>query len=421
MFKILHISSHYGGGVGTVVKAWKDNDKLNEHRLSFLNNKTKNYGELFDIEMINNSDIVVCHFWNHPALFDFLINTKLPACRFVFWGHISGLFAPYIYFDKLVEYSDKFVFTSPVSYKCKEIQELKSDLKEKLDVIWSTYGIEKFKNVNRLEHDEFVVGLTGTVDYGKLHTDFVDMCSKINIPNIKFVICSNDSYEHLKERAYFLNIHNKFLFKSCVENITDYLASYDVFGYPLQPTHFGSCEQALGEAMICGVVPVVLNNLAESHIIKHKQTGLIAKSIDEYCRCIEYLYNNKNELLRMSVNAKQEAEKKYNINNTINKWNELFSKIVKQEKREHIWSNYFIPPHIIYAISLGPFGLSFFNYTFSDLIANSELKKKSISEIRQLFKSNIMFCSDKKGSVKQYLNYFPNDKYLQEWEKLLIE
>jgi hypothetical protein len=161
------------------------------------------------------------------------------------------------------------------------------------------------------------------MNYGKLHSDFVKMCDDVKVP-CNFIVCSSDTQDHLKDEAKKLNAFDKFSFKGKVPNVIDMLSTYDVFGYPLQPKHFGSCEQALGEAMLCGAVPVVLNNPSESYIVEHMETGIVAKNTDEYSRAIEYLYHNEDERKRMSKNAIVSAKKRYNIEHTGRDWNNIF-------------------------------------------------------------------------------------------------
>ena len=64
------------------------------------------------------------------------------------------------------------------------------------------------------------------------------------------------------------------------------LAEADIFLYPLRRNHYGSAENALVEAMSMGLVPVVLDNPAETKIVAHGKSGFVAHTIDE---CVSYL------------------------------------------------------------------------------------------------------------------------------------
>jgi len=441
---ILHITPHLGGGVGSVVLNWMEKDpSSNVHTIISLdqnNNKdwinvnderervtiyndcyTKEGFKEFLQKNIEKSDIIVIHWWNHPLLYDVMVNFKFPQCRVMIWNHVSSLFAPYSMSEKLVDFTDYLVFTSPVSYECEEIKALSAKKKEKLDVNWSTIGVESFENLERTPHEGFIVGYTGTVDFGKLNPNFIKLCAEVNIPDVKFVVCSGDSQKHLIDEAEKLGVSDRFSFEGRVPSVVPYLAKYDVFGYPLQPQNFATCEQSIGEAMMAGAVPVVLNNPTENYIVKHMETGLVAQSLEEYPKAIEYLYNNPDVLKRLAQNAKVFAKKQYDIKQTIAKWNVLFDKVICLDKKERIWDVDLTPkisPSMLYVESMGEYAKPFKNYINAQ---NSSEKTRAAKEIKELFDTNSMFYSKNKGSVLQYLSFFPEDKYLQEWSEILNE
>lgn len=170
---------------------------------------------------------------------------------------------------------------------------------------------------------------------------------------------------------------------------------------------------------MAGCVPVVLNNPTERYIVKHLETGMIAETLIDYSSAIEYLYNNPNELKRMSENAKIFAKKQYNIRRTMKEWDNIFDKIMEKNKEERVWNKNQtekISPAALYAESMGDKGEPFLKY----LHAKNEFEKHRYGrEIKKLFNTNSMFHSKNKGSVLQYLQFFQNDKYLIEWSKLL--
>ena len=63
----------------------------------------------------------------------------------------------------------------------------------------------------------------------------------------------------------------------------------DIFFYPLQPDHYGTSENALIEAMSLGLVPVVMNNLAEAAIVVDAKSGFIARSIEDCVSLLQML------------------------------------------------------------------------------------------------------------------------------------
>jgi glycosyltransferase involved in cell wall biosynthesis len=442
MINILHITPHLGGGVGTVVLNWLTKElevkQTVRHTIACLD-KNKNpmqhyrdmgmaiYDDMYKhqvllMEWVQQADIVLLHWWNHPFLFDIMVNADWPACRLIIWNHVSALNPPYIHSDKLIEFADRFIFTSPVSYEAEEIIGLPDHLAEKLGVVWSACGTEIFEGFQKQPHHGFNIGMTGTVDYAKLHPNFVKMCADINIPEARFIICSGDSQERVKEDAIQLNVADKFEFMGRVPSILPYLAVYDVFGYPLQPKHLGTCEQAIGEAMLAGVVPVVLNNPAEKYIVEHNVTGIIANSQDEYARAIEYLYHHPQFRDQLAQNAVAAAREKYSLTRKMATWAKIFDEIMHQKKGVRAWDNRkFKSGGEVFIESLGQYGEIFNSYISAEEQGDEAALKRSEEKIIALFQSNRQWYSKNKGGVRQYLGVFPDDPYLKGWEQLLQE
>lgn len=441
MVEVLHITPHLGGGVGTVVLNWLKKElevnKAFHHTIACLEKNKNSMQEFLDIgmsiydglqssqsllmEWVGQADIVLLHWWNHPALFDVMVNAKFPPCRLIIWNHVSALYPPYIHSNKLIEFADRFIFTSPVSYEAEEIVHLPHHLREKLGVVWSSGGTERFRNFKKRVHSGFNVGMTGTVDYAKLHPDFVNMCANINIPNVHFMVCSGDSQEHVKADAIKLNVARKFSFYGRVPSIMPYLAVYDVFGYPLQPKHLGTCEQAIGEAMLAGVVPVVLNNPAERYIVENGVTGIIADSTEEYSRAVEYLYHNPNVRKRLAQNANSSANEKYSLTRKMAAWEKIFSDVLTRNKKTRMWSSQnFTTGSGVFIESIGKYGEIFKAYIHARQQYDAPGVQQSKKAIIDLFRSNSQWYSNNKGGIKQYLRLFPEDVYLNEWEELLL-
>jgi glycosyltransferase involved in cell wall biosynthesis len=148
------------------------------------------------------------------------------------------------------------------------------------------------------------------------------MCEKINIPGVKFVVCGGSKHEEIKKEA-----SSKISFKGDVRDVKAHLSTFDVFGYPLQAEHFGTCEQALGEAMAAGIPPVVMANPSEWFIVDHGVTGLITSNEEAYIKAIEQLYHDKKLRQKLSDNARIAAKYHYASERMINDWEEVFDEL----------------------------------------------------------------------------------------------
>jgi glycosyltransferase involved in cell wall biosynthesis len=103
----------------------------------------------------------------------------------------------------------------------------------------------------------------------------------------------------------------------------------DVFGYPLRSDHYGTCEQVLGEAMAAGVVPVVMDNQAETLIIQDGLNGFIAHSKQHYIDHFNYLCNNHR---RFSSACRERAKELYSLDTMIQNWDEVFQEMMLKPK-----------------------------------------------------------------------------------------
>lgn len=419
---ILHITPHLGGGVGSVLlnylTAEKDKSFYNHYvaTLDYANDNaqkvSKNIGfELFSdaykdinklLKLISKADIVLVHFWNHPLLYDFLVRNELPESRVIFWSHISGFTPPNIFPQKVLNYPDKFIFTTPLSFSTNEVKEFQD--KEKFAAIWSTGGVDHAKNIKPKPHKGFNIGYIGTIDYSKMHPDFLEIYSKINIPDVKFIVCGGPNHLQLKEETEKMGISHKFKFLGKVEDITKYLEVFDVFGYPLNPHHFGTCDQVLQEAMAAGVIPVVLNNKMENYMIKNSETGIVARDAKEYISAIEKLYDNPELRQKLSKKTKEYAINEYSITNLQNEWSKIFEEVLQLEKTTKKWD-------------IKSDNLTYFEVFKESLGSHKDLfMLQSDNDIERLKDLGRLpnWNSKTKGTIHQYYEFFNDDEELKE-------
>lgn len=318
--KVLHVTPHLGGGVGKVILDWVRAED-NGHAiicLDYVNNEAERFCRKYKISvlgekpfrlvslLVEQADIVVVHYWDHPTLHPWL-TCPLPPCRLIFWCHKN-----YPVPQKEVEYPDLFLDTSPIQGHGQ--------------YIWSTHDMTPFSMITPQEHDGFIVGYIGTVDYKKLHKDFLEMCQSINISNAHFIIIGENNIEGISDKT--------FTFVGHVADVVPYLSLFDVFGYPLRPDHYGTCEQVLGEAMCAGVVPIVMDNPAERKIIDETKHGIIEKSKLDYTLGIEELALCRKLREKLSKRIRITAKTYYSLTYMRQQWARVFNMLSKQPKEE---------------------------------------------------------------------------------------
>jgi glycosyltransferase involved in cell wall biosynthesis len=284
-----------GGGVGTVIRAWVDNDKHNVHEIMLLdsiNDKSMKWADANGVSVgynksnwtsfilaasIAEADVVVLHYWDHPMMKEFT-RKDWPECRMVAWCHKNVEYS-----REEIGYPDVWVDTSPVQGNSDRW-------------IWSTGDMKRFLEVERKDSKRFNVGV---VLSPKIHPVWFDWCEGIRdaVPNEKFIILGEFPDVMMGDLG-------RYYYTGKVDDVAPYFAWIDLLLYPLRDGHYGTCEQVIGEAMCAGVQVKTTNNPAEAYIMR--QTG----------------------------NTREGAARLYNINNTVKQWNELFEAMMKQDKRK---------------------------------------------------------------------------------------
>ena len=398
MKNILHITPHLGGGIGTVLLNWLTYDKYDSHSvitLDYANDNAVstckanniplfpqlNYSDIS--EKIKGYDIVVIHFWNHPLLYDFLIRTQLPESRLIFWSHVSGANPPYVFNEKLFNMCEKFVFTTPLSFKYVTEH-------PKFATILSTGGTEKFLNLEKEKHEGFNIGYIGTIDFAKMHPDYIETVSKTEADKIYITGGGKNSID-------FENLSERFVVTGKVNNVAEILSKLDVFAYMLNPNHYGTGEQVIQEAMASGVVPVVMNNPCEMSLVKHLETGLIAKSAKEFIDYVNLLKNDTFLREKLSKNAREYARKNFSVKNLTEMWRKIFDEVMEYPKTSKKWftdkSNF--TSYDIFLESLGK---------YRDIFEG-----KTKEELKAILKQP-NWNSDTKGTPKQYYDFLGGEE-----------
>lgn len=436
---VLHVTPHLGGGVGKVMLNYLEgvkNDPDFSHRvisLEYANERALAASRTVGFPLLDRmasdhdgvlsemarADIVLVHWWNHPLLFAFLVRETLPPVRIIFWSHISGFHAPYVFTGPALRYPDLFVFTSPLSLETPEAAALDEGRRQALRVVWSTGGIDQALAVTPRTHPGFNIGYIGTVDYGKLHPDFITMSAMTDIPDATFVVCGGPNEDFIRREAQQAGVAGRFNFTGQVTDIAQYLAGFDVFGYPLAPYHYGTCEQSLGESMAAGVPPVVLANRTEKCIVQDGVNGLVAAGAREYARAIEELYRNPGLRRRLSENARKHAAGMYSLESMICRWSRIFEEALGIGKTARHWSGRFrggsILPHEVFIESLGSHAREF----LASRNARSEKdRKKADEDIIRLYESSNIWRAGTRGTPNHYHAFYPDNDFLKRWSDL---
>lgn len=431
--RITHITPHLGGGVGRVVLSWTKRAMEitgEEHEILCLEDANpasiKAAAEssiplldLMDLkidqlsEKIEQTDIVVMHWWNHPRLYNLMVNKLLPPCRLILWSHVSGIYPPHSFTDRLLEFPDRFIVSTPFSFESDVIVELDPGKRDRLGLVFTCAGTERVSDVQPVQHEGLVVGYIGTVDFCKMHPLFVKMSAAVRIPDVRFVVCGGNMQDQLREQAVKLGAEDRFVFTGPVDNIKDYLSTFDVFGYPLRPDHYGTGEQALIEAMAAGLPVVAFSHGAESHLVENGRTGIKVKWETEYIQALEILLSNASLRKQLGQNAKKAAMERFDLDKMVRSWSDQFCNLFKSSKKIHRWSTTGkLTGAQLYIESLGE-AAEHFRKSVSCTGKEKEEAELAISRLDGCFRSMT------RGSPFHYRSVFNDDPYLENWCRLL--
>lgn len=436
MLKILHIAAHMGGGIGKflsetlVFETQNHSDYI--HKILLIEKPEKS--QFVDIciskdihvgqinedtsmrDEMNQADIVVVHWWHNPAMAQFLSVFPQIATRLVVWVHISGCSYPALPFQ-FASLPHKIFFTTEYSYENPFWNREERKRIETNSAVIYGLGVSAVddKPVKVNTHNEFfTIGYVGTLSDSKIHPNFAMYCKETLalIPHAKFILLGDlTGSEQLIKQLNELRIRNRFEFVGYTNHVDQYLEGFDVFGYPLNPYHFGTTENVVIEAMSKGLPVVMLNQCTEKYIVTHMHDGLLANTPEEYAAHIKYLHDNPNQRIRLGENAKQTIKSKYDMAKNVDKMHEQFSELVCQPKKTYHFESIFgRKPYEWFLTCLGE-DQSLFLKSLGE--ENDNEVQRKISYCKPILKGK------GKSSIEQFAAKFPADENLQYWKSLI--
>lgn len=420
---VLHITPHLGGGVGRalscLITQTRWSDCRMRHVVACLEQPEKNYfldqiraggGEVViapsrsDIDkLVFTADLVQVEWWNHPATIACLCRMAVQPIRLLVWCHVSGLYNPIIP-PKLMEIANKFLFTSPCSFEASQVSALAPRLGSKLAVVSSGGGFdglpEPEPDGNKL--GPLSVGYLGSFNFAKLHPNYVNFLSAVNLPDFKIrMIGDLLNQDILDQQCIDAGRPRMLNFRGYTEDIVSELQAINVLAYLLNPQHYGTAENALLEAMAMGITPVVLDNPCERNIVEHLRTGLIVRSPDEFADAIKWLAHHPEERSRIGVQAAATVRARFSSEKMGASFCNHYQEILSEQKQLARFEEVFgvAPDQWFLSCQESP----------EQFDRNGKIH--AISE-----KSNLVNLLEKtKGSIFHFHRFFPENARLASW------
>jgi glycosyltransferase involved in cell wall biosynthesis len=354
-------------------------------------------------DVLEHADLVFVHFWNCPSIYEFLLR-PLPSTRLVAWIRMQGLDPPQVVPDALVEFADELLLTTSVT--------LASPALRHRTVPVAPMIAPGIADMDRLDawrpepHQGFVVGYVGTVNRGKLHPRFVELCAAVDVPDARFVVYGTGGDEAaLRAEATALGLGDRFDLRGHVEDLSTALADVDVFGYPLRADTYASSEKALQEAMWVGIPPVVFPYGGVRELVQPGFTGLVAHDDAEYSRHLEHLAADPVLRARLGAGARRYARDTFDPEAATARLHEFIRHAVSAPKRGRAWADWGATPAEWFARSLGEHGTP---YLHGLGLRGSDNAERAVAG-----SSFLMLRGE--GGLVQWRNHFRDDVTLDTW------
>lgn len=320
------MSPHIGGGVGSVLGGFFEScqDYKAANSLFCLDYCDTNFKDITKVETkcegtlssslsretfeneINQTDVVLLHYWNHPLLAKFLSMSRLPQKKLVIWCHNSGLFEPHVLPKYLVDISSKVLFTSGCSYLAHNLRGVAATLPEKFGVVQSTRNLDDFLRIGAGEGDAKPIKnllYIGTVSGSKMHPESAKIFAELSKQGFSIQVVGGPDHLKLADAVQFHDGEIEVFGE--VGDIVPFFRDADLFIYPLRSDHYGTGEQVILEAMASGMPVIAFDNPAERAILE-KGGGVLVSNAQEFISSVKRLRSDQtgyfNEMSTVAIN-----------------------------------------------------------------------------------------------------------------------
>jgi len=352
--RLLHITAHLGGGVGKVLSRLAEESSRRSdgirhvvacleapEKSAFADHLSEHGAELLICpgnqelaQQISRADIVQLEWWHHPVMAGWMCSGQLPPMRLVVWSHVSGLYLPELRPD-FVAIPHRFLFTSPCSLLHPSLSALDDRARSRADFVFSSGGFDGLPAPPERKYEGALrVGYLGTLNFAKLHPRLLDFVDAVGLPDFRMVLVGDPTTgAELMDQATRRGLDGRVELRGYREDVVPELAGFDVLAYILNPLHYGTTENALLEAMAMGVVPVVLDNPAERHLVENGENGLVVSNPKEFADALAWLHAHPEECRRLSAAASRKVRGMFSIGITSERLARHYWDLMTESKR----------------------------------------------------------------------------------------
>lgn len=367
-------------------------------------------------DTLARADLVHLGAWNTPELYAWLASS-LPPMRLVVSLHINGEFPSQVATPALLNAADWLVAATPYSLTLPVFREQIRTRPERVFVVPDTTILPNTEPVAP-PHAGIRVGYAGTVDFVKMHPRFVELCARAASPDVTFpVVGSGNAFKTLKtQSATFPTARFEFL--GYLTQVREFLATCDIFGYPLVRETYAAGELILQEAMWLGVPPVVLAVGGLPYLVQHNETGMVAQDENEYSEMLKHLIVNQSSRIRLGANARAFARQHLGAHRAAPELRKIYARAMCEPKQSRSPLPTFTDSDFCGAAALiqafGEWG-----EPFRVSLAETDLDAIRAAEAR-IAAASPLEASASAGGILDYRLHYPTDPFLLLWAGLTL-
>jgi glycosyltransferase involved in cell wall biosynthesis len=354
------------------------------------------------------ADLVQVEWWNNPEIYE-LLRSELPPMRLCLFLHVAGDVPPNVVTPELVDFADFVLAGCRHAAATPALARLSpAERAARVAVVPAATDFARLDGFAPRPHAGFNVGYVGTVDFKKMHPDFVALCARVRVPEARFVVGGRgEAVPVLARQAEALGLGDRFELRGYVEDVRSVFEILDVFGYPLGANP-GS-ELTLQDALYAGVPPVVFPLGGIRDAVVDGVNGVVVETPEGYAAAIERLHRHPEERARLGAAARAFATAHFGGANSAAKLLPIYRRLMERPKRRRRWPARPASPAVRFVESLGaaagePFWAS---------LAGADRERARAAEA-EIARAHPLL----RWGIGEYRSRYPDDPHLARWHRL---
>lgn len=349
---------------------------------------------------INQADVVQIHFWNTPELYGFMSLEHI--CRLVIWSHVEGSTAPHILIPELASYCQVLVHscstTDPMAITIRPV---------------SPHRFEP-RTLPPGGKQPLVVGIFGSLHSSRMCMEAIDIFAMAACPDSRLlVVGQGDLVSRWQRRACEFNLQERVEFKGFVSNVGRELSRMDVLLHLPKPGCSATADLALQEALMAGVVPVLLSGTPVIELVEHNVDGLIAMNLHQCVEHLQTLDSDRQLLGRLCTAAQTRVHQTFNPERCTSAFEQLYEQIHEYPRA---------PRRL--QLRGGNSGAQRFMASLGDAAAPFHISFERAAgwqeADQQIAASSSALVGAGAGGILHWRGAYPNDQWLRYWAGLVF-